>query len=105
MSCPLSSPIRSHQLQQPAVRAVLPAATAGGRPDAISRLRFSEPGRTLAVGDASGRVHIYELAEVRLKLSFFVVLFPPTRYNQRLAHPRADEGARLRETLADMAAA
>lgn len=50
---------------------------------ALNKARWNTQGNAIAVGDAAGMVHIYDVGE-------------------RLAHPRSDEASRLRESLNDI---
>jgi len=50
---------------------------------ALNKARWNPQGNAIAVGDATGKVHIYDVGE-------------------RLANPRSDEASRLRESLNDI---
>ena len=59
------------------------SVTVGEGKQSVNRIRWSRNGHQLAAGDAAGKVHIFEVGE-------------------KLAVPRADESARLKDTIAEM---
>ena len=69
---------------------------------ALNRVKWTQSGMNLTVGDDNGKIWVYELGEVNLFVIGLIIWVLILQFLQQLAVPRADEWTRLVHTLQEL---